>query len=155
MEFEITREYINCLKELTEDRNIEELKVTRDSLTMDGNIGIQTSSIVEQGISSEAEVAGAGPVKELTVAYTAASILTLLIYVYIHFVQGNMNLSLSFSISLFIIIVYAFFFGTLIPLFLNGQKGDQAVAAGFLMNDITGLFICFVGEKIFFDLLYK
>ncbi len=129
------------------------------TMAMAGNVGVQSSSIVVQGIASGVKDVGATGkrlLKELTVAFTTASVFAILIFIYNYFVQGNMDLTLSVSISLFIVMLYASFFGTLIPLFLHKLKVDPALATGpFIttMNDILGLFIYFVIGKMFFDIL--
>ncbi|MFW6289553.1 MAG: magnesium transporter [Mariniphaga sp.] len=129
------------------------------TMAMAGNVGVQSSSIVVQGIASGVKDVGATGkrlMKELTVAFTTASVFAVLIFIYNYFVQGNMDLTLSVSISLFIVMLYASFFGTLIPLFLHKLKVDPALATGpFIttMNDILGLFIYFVVGKMFFDIL--
>ncbi len=129
------------------------------TMAMAGNVGVQSSSIVVQGIASGVKDVGATGkrlLKELTVAFTTASVFAVLIFIYNYLVQGNMNLTLSVSISLFIVMLYASFFGTLIPLFLHRLKVDPALATGpFIttMNDVLGLFIYFVVGKMFFDIL--
>ncbi len=129
------------------------------TMAMAGNVGVQSSSIVVQGIASGVKDVGATGkrlLKELTVAFTTASIFAVLIFIYNYFAQGNMDLTLSVSISLFIVMLYASFFGTLIPLLLHKLKVDPALATGpFIttMNDILGLFIYFVIGKMFFDIL--
>ncbi|MCB9360390.1 MAG: magnesium transporter [Flavobacteriales bacterium] len=116
---------------------------------MAGNVGVQSSAIVVQGLANNS--LGMDGVlgrlfKELMVALLNGVILSSLIFGYNFLFSDNMSLSLTVSISLLSVIVFAGLFGTVIPLALNKYKIDPALATGPFItttNDIFGLFLYF------------
>ncbi|RLD52810.1 MAG: magnesium transporter [Bacteroidetes bacterium] len=123
---------------------------------MAGNVGIQSSAIIVQGIASnslglESTYRKLG--KETIVALMNGLILSGLLFLYNYFFTHNLALTFTVSTSLFVVIVFAALFGTLIPLLLNRMKIDPALATGpFIttMNDIMGLFIYFLMGRILY-----
>jgi len=123
---------------------------------MAGNVGIQSSAIIVQGIASnslglESTYRKLG--KELLVSLLNGIILSGLLFLYNFFVSRNLALTFTVSSSLFVVIIFAALFGTLIPLLLNRVKIDPALATGpFIttMNDIMGLFIYFLMGRILY-----
>ncbi|MFO7934483.1 MAG: magnesium transporter [Bacteroidales bacterium] len=124
---------------------------------MAGNVGIQSSAIIVQGIASNSlglESTYRKLTKELVVAFLNGLILSGLLFLYNFFVSESLALTFTVSISLFVVIVFAALFGTLIPLSLNRMKFDPALATGpFIttLNDIMGLFIYFLMGRILYD----
>lgn len=124
---------------------------------MAGNVGIQSSAIIVQGIASNSlglESTVTKLFKELLVALLNGLILSGLLFLYNYFVSGNLALTFTVSTSLFVVIIFAAIFGTLIPLLLNRMKFDPALATGpFIttMNDIMGLFIYFLMGRILYS----
>ena len=123
---------------------------------MAGNVGIQSSAIIVQGIASNSlglESTYRKLMKELVVAFLNGLILSGLLFLYNFFVSEHLALTFTVSISLFVVIVFAALFGTLIPLALNRMKFDPALATGpFIttLNDIMGLFIYFLMGRILY-----
>ncbi|HDR67530.1 MAG TPA: magnesium transporter [Bacteroidaceae bacterium] len=126
---------------------------------MAGNVGIQSSAIIVQGIASNSlglESTARKLLKELLVAFTNGLILAGLLFMYNFFFSKNIALTVTVSFSLFAVIIFAALFGTLIPLFLNRLKFDPALATGpFIttMNDIMGLFIYFLMGRILYGII--
>jgi magnesium transporter len=124
---------------------------------MAGNVGIQSSAIIVQGIASNSlglESTFRKLMKELLVALLNGLILAGLLFLYNFFISKNLALTFTVSSSLFVVIIFAALFGTLIPLFLNRLKFDPALATGpFIttMNDIMGLFIYFLMGRILYE----
>ena len=124
---------------------------------MAGNVGIQSSAIIVQGIASNSlglESTFRKLMKELLVALLNGLILSGLLFLYNYFISKNLALTFTVSSSLFIVIIFAALFGTLIPMVLNRVKIDPALATGpFIttMNDIMGLFIYFMMGRILYD----
>jgi magnesium transporter len=124
---------------------------------MAGNVGIQSSAIIVQGIASNSlglESTFRKLMKELVVALLNGLILSGILFLYNFFVSESLALTFTVSISLFVVIVFAALFGTLIPLALNRMKFDPALATGpFIttLNDIMGLFIYFLMGRILYD----
>lgn len=125
---------------------------------MAGNVGIQSSAIIVQGIASNSlglESTARKLVKELLVALLNGIILSGLLFLYNFFISDNLALTFTVSTSLFVVIIFAALFGTLIPLLLNRVKVDPALATGpFIttMNDIMGLFIYFLMGRILYGI---
>ncbi len=125
---------------------------------MAGNVGIQSSAIIVQGIASnslglESTYRKLG--KETIVALMNGLILSGLLFLYNYFFSHNLALTLTVSTSLFVVIIFAALFGTLIPLVLHRMKIDPALATGpFIttMNDIMGLFIYFLMGRILYGI---
>lgn len=123
---------------------------------MAGNVGIQSSAIIVQGIASnslglESTYRKLG--KELLVALLNGLILAGMLFLYNFFINHNLALTFTVSSSLLVVIIFAAIFGTLIPLLLNKMKFDPALATGpFIttMNDIMGLFIYFLMGRILY-----
>lgn len=124
---------------------------------MAGNVGIQSSAIIVQGIASnslglESTYRKLG--KELVVGFLNGLILAGILFLYNFFVSKNLALTFTVSSSLLVVIIFAALFGTMIPLLLNRMKIDPALATGpFIttMNDIMGLFIYFLMGRILYD----
>lgn len=125
---------------------------------MAGNVGIQSSAIIVQGIASNSlglESTGRKLMKELLVALINGIILSGILFLYNYFVSKNLALTFTVSSSLFVVIIFAAMFGTLIPLLLNRVKIDPALATGpFIttMNDIMGLFIYFLMGRLLYGI---
>ncbi|HER08187.1 MAG TPA: magnesium transporter [Bacteroides sp.] len=123
---------------------------------MAGNVGIQSSAIIVQGIASNSlglESTFRKLVKEFMVALLNGLILSGLLFLYNFFFSDSLALTLTVSASLFVVIVFAALFGTLIPLALYRMKFDPALATGpFIttMNDIMGLFIYFLMGRLLY-----
>ena len=123
---------------------------------MAGNVGIQSSAIIVQGIASnslglESTIRKLG--KEVIVALMNGIILAGILFLYNFFINHNLALTFTVSSSLLVVIMFAALFGTMIPLFLNRLKIDPALATGpFIttMNDIMGLFIYFLMGRILY-----
>jgi len=123
---------------------------------MAGNVGIQSSAIIVQGIASnslglERTIRKLG--KEVIVALMNGLILGGILFLYNFFVNHNLALTFTVSSSLLVVIMFAALFGTMIPLFLHRLKIDPALATGpFIttMNDIMGLFIYFLMGRILY-----
>lgn len=114
---------------------------------MGGNVGIQSSAIIVQGLANntlrtDRTLRKLG--KEFLVALLNGLILAILIFIYNYFTSDTFALTITVSVSLISVVVIAALFGTLIPLVLNRYKIDPALATGpFIttMNDIIGLLI--------------
>jgi magnesium transporter len=124
---------------------------------MAGNVGIQSSAIIVQGIASNSlglESTVRKLFKELLVSLLNGLILSGILFLYNYFVSKNLALTFTVSSSLFIVIIFAALFGTLIPLLLHRIKVDPALATGpFIttMNDIMGLFLYFLMGRLLYE----
>jgi len=123
---------------------------------MGGNVGIQSSAIIVQGLANNTlkrERTIVRLIKELLVALFNGLILAALIFVYNFFVSDSFALTLTVSSALLTVIVFAALFGTFIPLILDRVKVDPALATGpFIttMNDIVGLFLYMIIGRLLY-----
>ncbi|OQX98977.1 MAG: magnesium transporter [Bacteroidetes bacterium 4572_128] len=125
---------------------------------MAGNVGVQSSSIVVQGLANQTIYLGSTfkkVMKEIAVALSNGLICSSLIFIYNLIFSDSFALTLTVSISLFIVILFASTFGTFVPMALNRLKIDPAVATGpFIttVNDIIGLIIYLTIGRILFGI---
>ena len=123
---------------------------------MGGNVGVQSSAIIVQGLANNSlGMGGIGPKlsKEFSVALFNGFVCASLILCYNLIASDSLVLSYTVSISLFAVILFAALFGTLVPLLLNKYKIDPALATGpFIttVNDILGLFIYFIVGRMLY-----
>ncbi|MCR9154620.1 MAG: magnesium transporter [Bacteroidetes bacterium] len=122
---------------------------------MGGNVGVQSSAIIVQGLASQSlgdNSTLSRLLKELGVALVNGLILSLLVIGASLFLGYSMKLALTVSVALFSVIVVAALIGTFVPLALDKYKIDPALATGpFIttLNDIIGLFLYFqIGRLI-------
>jgi len=126
---------------------------------MGGNAGIQSSSIIVQGLANKSlglDSTSRKLIKEVSIAMLNGLILSSLLLIYNIIIQHSFALTISVSVALIIEIVFASLFGTFIPLLLHRIKIDPAVATGpFIttVNDVIGLFIYFYIGKMFYLML--
>ena len=113
-----------------------------------GNIGVQASAIVVQGLANGTlkEYSRKYFTKELTVAMTSGTIISLFLLLYHSVMYQQYQVGLAISISMIVVIVFAATLGTLVPLFLHKNKIDPAIATGPFItttNDVFGIIIYF------------
>ena len=124
---------------------------------MAGNVGVQSSAIIVQGLANNSLSYGSTfskILKEVGVALINGAVLSSLIFIY-NIASGEAwELCFTVSLSLFVVIIFAGVFGTLIPLVLNRYNIDPALATGpFIttINDVVGLLLYFtIGWMIYF-----
>lgn len=116
---------------------------------MGGNVGVQSSAIVVQGLANKSIDFGnifTKVSKEALVGIINGIICGVLIFAFNYFLMDDFKLGLTVSLALLSVIIFAACFGTLVPLVLDRYKIDPALATGpFIttMNDVIGLFIYF------------
>ena len=122
---------------------------------MAGNVGVQSSSIVVQGIASKTlniKSTGRRLLKEMGVGLANGFILSALMLVFNMAMKNDNFLTFTVSFSLFAVVIFASVFGTLVPLILNRYKIDPALATGPFItttNDILGLLTyLFMAQKM-------
>lgn len=124
---------------------------------MAGNVGVQSSAIIVQGLANKTLSYGSTfskLLKEMGVALLNGMVLSSLIFLYNVAFGEAWELCFTVSISLFVVIIFAGVFGTLVPLLLDKYKIDPALATGpFIttVNDVIGLLLYFtIGWAIYF-----
>lgn len=113
-----------------------------------GNVGIQSSAIIVQGLANKSlslSHAGKQILKELGVAIINACTISVLIFAACYFfLLGGEALTICVSLSLFSVVIFASIFGTCVPIALEKMKLDPAIATGpfiTISNDIIGMLI--------------
>jgi len=119
-----------------------------------GNVGVQSSAIVVQGIAN-------GTIdgkilkrlfKEFLLGLVNGVAISLVAILITHFIFGTPYIvSITISIALIAVIVMAAIIGTFIPIFLDKRGIDPAVATGPFIttsNDVFGILIYFLIAKL-------
>lgn len=124
---------------------------------MAGNVGVQSSAIIVQGLANN-DVKGSinnRLIKEMFLAALNGVILALFLFAFVWFWRENIHLALAISVSLVAVIIVAGLVGTFIPLFLSKRQIDPAIATGPFIttsNDIFGILIYFWIAKMILQL---
>ncbi|MBT8326125.1 MAG: magnesium transporter, partial [Bacteroidia bacterium] len=119
-------------------------------MAMAGNVGVQSSSIMVQGLANNSidskKIYGKLG-KELAVAILNGLVCSLLLMGY-GFISGNSKeIMMTVSLALLTVILLAAVVGTIVPLILDRLKIDAAIATGPFIttsNDLLGLFLYFL-----------
>ena len=120
---------------------------------MAGNVGVQSSAIIVQGLAND-DVKGSinsRLIKEMFLAALNGVILASFLFVFVWIYEGKINTALAISVSLVVVIIVAGLIGTFVPLFLDKRGIDPAIATGPFIttsNDIFGILIYFMIAKI-------
>lgn len=121
---------------------------------MGGNVGIQSSSIIVQGLANNSlglESTSRKLLKELSVALVNGLICSSILFMFNLLFNDTFGLTISVSIALLTVTLFASMFGTLVPLALHRIKIDPALATGPFItttNDVVGMFIYFGVSKL-------
>lgn len=120
---------------------------------MAGNVGVQSSAIIVQGLANDDLKGSVGNrlVKEILLALLNGIILAAILLLFTWFWKGDFMTALAISVSLIAVIVVAGFVGTFTPLFLDKRGIDPAIATGPFIttsNDIFGILIYFLIAKL-------
>ncbi|WP_162056212.1 magnesium transporter [Pontibacter pamirensis] len=114
-----------------------------------GNVGIQSSSIIIQTLSSNVvifENFAQRILKLVLVALLNALIISILVFAFSYLFRHELKLSIVVSVALFSVVILASLMGTITPMILDKFGINPAVAAGPFIttaNDLLGLAIYF------------
>jgi magnesium transporter len=120
---------------------------------MAGNVGVQSSAIIVQGLAND-NVKGSlwnRLLKEVGLSLINGSVLGILLIAVAPIMGLEMNLGLTVSISMLCVIIVASLVGTFVPIILNKRGIDPAIATGPFIttsNDIFGIFLFFMIAKV-------
>ena len=121
---------------------------------MAGNVGVQSSAIVVQGLANNSITGSLWNrlLKELSLSLLNGSILAGILILGSHFLLGyEFKIGITVSIALLSVIVIASLIGTFIPIVLDKYGVDPALATGPFIttsNDIMGIIIYFTIAKL-------
>lgn len=120
---------------------------------MAGNVGVQSSAIIVQGLAND-DVKGSVNnrlLKEMFLATLNGVILAIFLFLFVWATKGEIQTALAISVSLVAVIIMAGLIGTFVPLFLDKQGIDPAIATGPFIttsNDILGILLYFWIAKL-------
>ena len=121
---------------------------------MAGNVGVQSSAIIVQGLANNTII---GPIverllKELSLSLLNGVILSVILLAGSYFLLGyEIHVGYTVAIALLSVIIMASLIGTFIPIILNKYGVDPALATGPFIttsNDILGILTYFTIAKI-------
>ncbi len=120
---------------------------------MAGNVGVQSSAIVVQGLANDI-IKGSlfnRLLKEVSLSLISGIVLGLLIILFGLITNMDLRFSLTVAISMLCVIIIASLIGTFVPIILDKRGIDPAIATGPFIttsNDIFGIFLFFYIAKI-------
>ena len=121
---------------------------------MAGNVGVQSSAIIVQGLAND-NVKGSlwkRLLKEVGLSLINGLVLGLIVIAVAPLMQLSLQFSLTVSISMLCVIIVASLIGTFVPIILDKRGIDPAIATGPFIttsNDIFGIFLFFMIAKAF------
>ena len=120
---------------------------------MAGNVGVQSSAIIVQGIANDV-VKGSlfnRLVKEIGLSLINGFSLAIIILIFGQIIDQSFLVSATIAGSMMLVIVVAALVGTFVPIILNKRGIDPAIATGPFIttaNDIFGIFLFFYVAKL-------
>ena len=120
---------------------------------MAGNVGVQSSAIIVQGLANDA-VKGSlfkRLIKEVGLSLINGFALALIIIFFGVLINQELLVSLTIAGSMMLVIVVAALVGTFVPIILDKKSIDPAIATGPFIttaNDIFGIFLFFYIAKL-------
>ncbi len=126
---------------------------------MGGNVGVQSSAIIVQGLANNTLITDRiAPklLKELGVGLINGLICSVLILGYNLLISESWALAATVSLALITVILCASFLGTFVPLMMNRFKINPALATGpfvTTLNDIIGISIYFIVGRLLYSII--
>jgi len=120
---------------------------------MAGNVGVQSSAIVVQGLANDV-IKGSiisRLFKEVGLTLLNGIILSIIVILFGLAINQPMDMSLTISASMICVIIVAALIGTSVPIILNRFGIDPAIATGPFIttgNDIIGIILFFYIAKV-------
>ena len=120
---------------------------------MAGNVGVQSSAIIVQGLANDL-VKGSllsRLLKEVGLSLINGLVLAIILVIFGQIVNQDLFMSLTIAGSMMGVIIIAALVGTFVPIILDKQGIDPAIATGPFIttaNDIFGIFLFFYIAKI-------
>ena len=120
---------------------------------MAGNVGVQSSAIIVQGLANDL-VKGSllnRLFKEVGLSLINGFALSVILIIFGQIVNQDLSMSLTIAGSMMGVIIIAALVGTFVPIILDKQGIDPAIATGPFIttaNDIFGIFLFFYLAKI-------
>ena len=126
---------------------------------MAGNVGVQSSAIVVQGLANDV-IKGSlisRLIKEVSLTILNGLILSIIIILFGLIINQSLEMSITISVSMIFVIIVAALIGTSVPIILDKFGIDPAIATGPFIttgNDVIGILLFFYIAKLILCLLY-
>ena len=120
---------------------------------MAGNVGVQSSAIIVQGLANDI-VKGSlfsRLLKEVSLSLINGLVLSILLILFGLLINQELLLSFTISIAMMSVIIVAALIGTFVPIVLDKNGIDPAIATGPFIttcNDIFGIYLFFYIAKV-------
>ena len=120
---------------------------------MAGNVGVQSSAIVVQGLANDV-IKGSlisRLIKEIGLTIINGFILSLILIIFGMAINQSIDMSIAISSSMILVIIVAALIGTSVPIILDKFGIDPAIATGPFIttgNDVVGILLFFYIAKI-------
>ena len=120
---------------------------------MAGNVGVQSSAIVVQGLANDV-IKGSlisRLIKEVSLTILNGLILSIIIIVFGLIIKQSLEMSITISVSMIFVIIVAALIGTSVPIILDKFGIDPAIATGPFIttgNDVIGILLFFYIAKL-------
>ncbi|GGD82049.1 magnesium transporter [Planktosalinus lacus] len=120
---------------------------------MAGNVGVQSSAIIVQGLAND-NIRGSlfhRLLKEVGLSLLNGIALAALVFLFGFIVGQDQLTSLAIALSMLLVIIVAALVGTFVPIILDKRGIDPAIATGPFIttsNDIFGIFLFFYISKL-------
>ncbi len=120
---------------------------------MAGNVGVQSSAIIVQGLAND-NIRGSlfhRLLKEVGLSLLNGAALAALVFLFGLIVGQDELISLAIALSMLLVIIVAALVGTFVPIILDKRGIDPAIATGPFIttcNDIFGIFLFFYISKL-------
>ncbi|MBL4939929.1 MAG: magnesium transporter, partial [Lutibacter sp.] len=120
---------------------------------MAGNVGVQSSAIVVQGLANDI-IKGSlfnRLIKEVSLSLISGIVLGILVMAFGFLTNMELKFSFTVALSMLIVIIVASLIGTFVPIILDKRGIDPAIATGPFIttsNDIFGIFLFFFIAKL-------
>ena len=120
---------------------------------MAGNVGVQSSAIIVQGLAND-NVKGSlfnRLMKEVGLSLINGLVLGIIVIIVAPLMSLSFNFSLTVALSMLCVIIVAALIGTFVPIVLDKRGIDPAIATGPFIttsNDIFGIFLFFFIAKL-------
>ena len=121
---------------------------------MAGNVGVQSSAIIVQGLANNVVRGSLLPLlfKEIGLGLVNGLALGLILILFGFIINQDLIISLTIAGAMMGVIIIAALVGTFVPIILNKRGIDPAIATGPFIttaNDIFGIFFFFYMAKVF------
>jgi len=120
---------------------------------MAGNVGVQSSAIIVQGLANDV-VKGSllnRLLKEVGLSLINGTVLGILVVIFGFIMNYDLDFSITIAVSMLSVIIIAALIGTFVPIILDKKGIDPAIATGPFIttsNDIFGIFLFFYIAKL-------